>query len=165
MNKIYIFFAIKGKDLDKSELITCVKENLQDELNLLEKSGAAGFTATDIFKRTLNNCLELVDQIVNNNVTNGVGFIDSQFSTDITTLLIKFCVQKYNLKRILIINWDIEHNTKLQEKFYENSSVLNVSIHRYDGESNSDFFNIGGNNAKGFNVNIPLNEVRILIVA
>ncbi|GIY38857.1 histone deacetylase 6 [Caerostris extrusa] len=77
----------------------------------------------------------------------------------------KHALDNYNLKRILIIDWDVHHGQATQRFFYDDPRVLYFSIHRYENgtfwphlrESNFDF--VGGPSAQGFNVNVPLNNI------
>ncbi|XP_063766799.1 histone deacetylase 7-like isoform X2 [Eleginops maclovinus] len=65
---------------------------------------------------------------------------------------------KLNVSKILIVDWDVHHGNGTQEAFYNDPSVLYISLHRYD---NGNFFPGGGHPSevgtgagKGFNVNI-----------
>jgi len=130
-------------------------------LFLKKTDSSADFISTEDFKYSLGSALELVDQIVTDKVNNGIGFFDTESSGYIVPLMVKFCIQKHNIKRILVVNWDSQNDLTLQEEFYENKKVLNMSIHRSDNSDQSDFASIGGKetkDARGFNVNIPLNE-------
>ncbi|XP_070571561.1 histone deacetylase 6-like [Ptychodera flava] len=70
-----------------------------------------------------------------------------------------------NLKRILIVDWDIHHGQGTQYLFEDDPSILYFSIHRYENaafwphlqESNYDC--IGSGNGAGFNINVPWNKV------
>ncbi|XP_014270934.1 histone deacetylase 6 isoform X2 [Halyomorpha halys] len=75
-----------------------------------------------------------------------------------------YAVKKYGLKRILILDWDVHHGNGTQEIFFEESSVLYISIHRFD---NGSFFpntgdgaatQVGRGNGEGYTVNIPWNK-------
>ncbi|MDP6483672.1 MAG: histone deacetylase [Nitrospinota bacterium] len=68
------------------------------------------------------------------------------------------CVQdKYGLKRVLIVDWDVHHGNGTQDIFYADPSVLYFSTHQYphypgtgsEGET-------GEGPGKGFTVNAPL---------
>lgn len=80
-------------------------------------------------------------------------------------IVAKHCVQRRNLKRVLIIDWDVHHGQGTQSFFYDDPNVLYVSIHRYEKgkywpqliESNFNF--TGQGKGKGFNFNFPLNEI------
>ncbi|XP_060039621.1 histone deacetylase 6 isoform X2 [Erinaceus europaeus] len=69
--------------------------------------------------------------------------------------------------RILIVDWDVHHGNGTQHMFEEDSSVLYVSLHRYD---HGTFFPMGGEGAscqvgrgagRGFNMNIAWNGPRM----
>ncbi|CAH8512718.1 unnamed protein product [Heterobilharzia americana] len=68
-------------------------------------------------------------------------------------------------QRILIVDWDVHHGQGTQYTFYDDNRVLFISIHRYENggfwpnlrEANYDF--IGKGSGKGYNINIPLEEI------
>ncbi|CAB3405934.1 unnamed protein product [Caenorhabditis bovis] len=73
----------------------------------------------------------------------------------------KYAQQKYNVKKILVLDWDVHHGNGTQEIFYEDDSVLYMSIHRHErgefypmGEP-KDYFDTGEEIGKGFSVNVP----------
>ncbi|KAB0405534.1 hypothetical protein E2I00_002687, partial [Balaenoptera physalus] len=55
-------------------------------------------------------------------------------SVAITTKLLQ---QKLNVGKVLIVDWDIHHGNGTQQAFYNDPSVLYISLHRYD---NGNFF-------------------------
>ncbi|XP_017278395.1 histone deacetylase 7 isoform X2 [Kryptolebias marmoratus] len=66
---------------------------------------------------------------------------------------------KLNVSKILIVDWDVHHGNGTQEAFYDDQSVLYISLHRYD---DANFFpgsghqnDVGVGAGKGFNVNVP----------
>lgn len=65
------------------------------------------------------------------------------------------------IERILIIDWDVHHGNGTQKAFYDDPNVLYVSIHRYEnglfypGGTLGSAIMVGGENAKGYNLNIP----------
>lgn len=76
-----------------------------------------------------------------------------------------YCLNKYNLKRVLIVDWDVHHGQATQRTFYDDDRVLYVSLHRYESGAfwpeliESNYNCIGSDKARGFNVNVPLNNV------
>lgn len=76
----------------------------------------------------------------------------------------QYALEKFNLKRVLIIDFDIHHGNGTQHAFYDDDRVLFLSVHRYENgkyfphstKANYDY--IGSAKGKGFNVNIPLNQ-------
>ncbi|XP_078803857.1 histone deacetylase 7 isoform X3 [Oryzias latipes] len=65
---------------------------------------------------------------------------------------------KLNVSKILIVDWDVHHGNGTQEAFYDDPSVLYISLHRYDdgnffpGSGNPN--EVGSGEGKGFNVNV-----------
>ncbi len=69
----------------------------------------------------------------------------------------RYALEKYELGRILIIDWDIHHGNGIQELFYEEKEVLYFSSHDpllypYTGH----WEEIGSGSGSGYTVNIPL---------
>lgn len=64
-------------------------------------------------------------------------------------------------RRALILDWDVHHGNGTQTIFETDSSVLYVSIHRYDdgeffpGGTSGHFANAGWGTGRGYTVNIP----------
>ncbi|XP_051014707.1 histone deacetylase 5 isoform X2 [Acomys russatus] len=70
----------------------------------------------------------------------------------------KLLQQKLNVGKVLIVDWDIHHGNGTQQAFYNDPSVLYMSLHRYD---NGNFFpgsgapeEVGGGPGVGYNVNV-----------
>ncbi|XP_059397049.1 histone deacetylase 7-like isoform X1 [Carassius carassius] len=66
--------------------------------------------------------------------------------------------QKLSVSKILIVDWDVHHGNGTQEIFYNDPSVLYISLHRYD---DGNFFpgsggpaEVGSGVGEGFNVNV-----------
>jgi acetoin utilization deacetylase AcuC-like enzyme len=69
----------------------------------------------------------------------------------------KYAQQKYQLKKILIIDWDYHHGNATEAMFYDDPTVLFFSTHdqfAYPGTGNPS--RIGTGKGKGFNVNVHL---------
>jgi acetoin utilization deacetylase AcuC-like enzyme len=69
----------------------------------------------------------------------------------------RYIQERYNLKRILIIDWDVHHGNGTEEIFYEDPSVFYISLHQYPhypGTGAKE--DIGVGKGKGFNLNIPM---------
>ncbi|XP_023236430.1 histone deacetylase 6-like [Centruroides sculpturatus] len=120
--------------------------------------------------------IELVSAILENKVKNGMAIVrppghHAMFDEvcgycffNNAALAAQHALERYKLKRILIVDWDVHHGQATQYQFYKDPRVLYFSIHRYEHgafwpelrESNYDF--IGEDQGKGFNINVPLNE-------
>ena len=70
--------------------------------------------------------------------------------------------KEWGCKKVLIFDWDVHHGNGIQHIFYEDPSVLYISIHR--GGMDQSFFypttgtagEVGKGEGRGFNVNIPV---------
>ena len=69
----------------------------------------------------------------------------------------KYALAKYNLERILIVDFDVHHGNGTQGTFYDNPQVLYTSTHEYPFyPGTGDIDETGVGEAKGATVNIPL---------
>jgi len=72
-------------------------------------------------------------------------------------IAVRYALDKYNLERVAIIDFDVHHGNGTQEAFYDNPRVLYLSTHEspfYPGTG--DIAETGGGEARGTKVNIPL---------
>ena len=69
--------------------------------------------------------------------------------------------EKLGLKRILIVDWDVHHGNGTEKMFYDDPSVLFISLHRYDHGSfypgTGKVDRVGSGAGEGYNINIPWN--------
>lgn len=77
---------------------------------------------------------------------------------------------KYNMERIMIVDWDVHHGNGIQKIFYEDPNVLYISLHRHD-EGNffpgtGDIQEVGSGKGIGKTINIAwssdINEVAMI---
>lgn len=69
----------------------------------------------------------------------------------------RYLQSKYNINKVLIIDWDVHHGNGTEEIFYDDDSVLYFSMHRtpfYPGTGLAD--DTGDGKGDGYTVNIPL---------
>ncbi len=68
----------------------------------------------------------------------------------------EYAKQKYDLQRILIVDWDLHHGNGTQRVFYDDPGVLFFSSHQYPYYPGSGNFNeVGSGIGEGFTVNAP----------
>ncbi|KAJ9109114.1 hypothetical protein QFC21_000442 [Naganishia friedmannii] len=73
----------------------------------------------------------------------------------------KVVQKELGVKKVLILDWDVHHGNGTQKAFFDDPSVLYISIHRHDGGSfypQSDFGALevtGAGAGEGTSVNIP----------
>ena len=69
----------------------------------------------------------------------------------------KYALAKYQLERILIIDFDVHHGNGTQETFYEEPKVLYISTHQFPLFPGTGYIDeIGHGEARGATLNIPL---------
>ncbi|XP_055999659.1 histone deacetylase 6-like isoform X2 [Ostrea edulis] len=120
--------------------------------------------------------LDVVDNVLTGQSQNGVAIVRPPGHHAECTQAMGFCFfnnvaiaakyaqNKYNVKKILIVDWDIHHGNGTQQQFYEDSSVLFISLHRYDQSffypctTQGSHTNVGEGEGVGFNVNIAWNN-------
>ncbi|MFH0765114.1 MAG: histone deacetylase [Calditrichota bacterium] len=73
-------------------------------------------------------------------------------------VLTHYLLNKYNLERIAIIDFDVHHGNGTQAAFYSDPRVLFGSLHRADHypSDTSDWHDDGEGAGKGFTINVPL---------
>lgn len=68
-----------------------------------------------------------------------------------------YALEKYNLQRIAIIDWDVHHGNGTQEIFYNSSKVFFISLHQYPFYPGTGAENeTGKGEGKGYTLNFPL---------
>ncbi|MGE5174095.1 MAG: histone deacetylase [Betaproteobacteria bacterium] len=68
----------------------------------------------------------------------------------------EYAKERYGLRRILIVDWDLHHGNGTQRAFYEDPAVLFFSSHQYPYYPGSGYFDeIGSGKGEGFTVNAP----------
>jgi acetoin utilization deacetylase AcuC-like enzyme len=69
----------------------------------------------------------------------------------------RYAQEKYNLRKILIVDWDVHHGNGTQESFYGDNSIFYFSTHQYPYYPGTGSLNeIGVGEGKGFTLNMPL---------
>ncbi len=71
----------------------------------------------------------------------------------------RYAQEKYGIKRVAIIDWDVHHGNGTEEIFYEDPSVFYFSVHQYPfypGTGGAD--EIGKKEGEGFTLNVPLDR-------
>ncbi|MGB5156906.1 histone deacetylase family protein [Desulfobacterium sp. N47] len=115
--------------------------------------------------------LELIDNLMEKKIDNGFAFLRPPGHHAEADRAMGFClfnniaigakyaIEKYNLDRILIIDWDIHHGNGTQRSFYNDPQVLYFSTHQYPYYPGTGGVNeLGEGKGKGFTINIPLSS-------
>jgi acetoin utilization deacetylase AcuC-like enzyme len=66
-------------------------------------------------------------------------------------------INKYSLKKILIVDWDLHHGNGTQHSFYEDPRILYFSTHQYPYyPGTGSLQEIGRGKGEGYTINVPL---------
>ena len=69
----------------------------------------------------------------------------------------RYAQQYHNLKRVLIVDWDLHHGNGTQHSFEEDPSILYFSTHQYPFYPGTGAFGeVGRGKGEGYTVNVPL---------
>uniref|UniRef100_A0A7N6F5T6 Histone deacetylase domain-containing protein n=1 Tax=Anabas testudineus TaxID=64144 RepID=A0A7N6F5T6_ANATE len=130
-------------------------------------------------KLALGATLQLVDNVMTGKVRNGLALVRPPGHHSMRSAASGFCIfnnvaiaaqyvkQKYGVKRVLIVDWDIHHGQGVQYSFEDDPSVLYFSWHRYEHQKfwpnlrESDFDVVGKEKGAGSTINVPWNKVKM----
>lgn len=113
--------------------------------------------------------LSLIDTVLSKEVENGFAFVRPPGHHAEKDKAMGFCLfnnvaiaaayalKKYNLNRILILDFDLHHGNGTQQAFYNSDKVMYISTHQYpDYPGSGSFAEIGEEKGLGYNLNFPL---------
>lgn len=113
--------------------------------------------------------LELADAIQSSQVRTGFALVRPPGHHAERSKAMGFCIfnniavvaryleQKYNLKNILIVDFDLHHGNGTQHSFYKDKSVLYFSTHQYPYYPGTGWYEeIGEGRGAGYTINIPM---------
>jgi len=120
-------------------------------------------------KLAAGGLLSLVEAVHLGKVNNGFAFVRPPGHHAESNRAMGFCIfnniaiaaakllNHYNLKKILIVDWDLHHGNATQHSFYDSSQVLYFSTHQYPYyPGTGSFEEVGEGPGKGYTVNVPL---------
>ncbi|XP_073469755.1 histone deacetylase 7 isoform X2 [Aquarana catesbeiana] len=130
--------------------------------NELHSSNAARWAAGSV--------IELAFKVVTQELKNGFALVRPPGHHADPSTAMGFCFfnsvaiaakqlqQRLDVRKILIVDWDVHHGNGTQRVFYRDPNVLYISLHRHD---DGNFFpgsgaanEVGANSGEGFNVNV-----------
>jgi acetoin utilization deacetylase AcuC-like enzyme len=113
--------------------------------------------------------IELVDAVTTRAHANGFAFVRPPGHHATATQAMGFCLfnnvavaakhlqQRHGIERVAIIDWDLHHGNGTEAIFYDDPSVLYVSLHQFPQYPGTGAVtDIGRGPGLGYNVNVPL---------
>jgi acetoin utilization deacetylase AcuC-like enzyme len=123
----------------------------------------------EIAKLAAGGVLELVDRVVNKEITNGFALVRPPGHHAEAARAMGFCLfnnvaiaaayarLNHGLERILTVDWDVHHGNGTQASFYNSPEILYFSSHRYPfypGTGSVD--EVGAGDGRGYTINVPM---------
>ncbi len=117
----------------------------------------------------VGSVLSTVDAVVDGRIRNGFCAVRPPGHHALRDRAMGFCIfnnvaiaaryvqRKHNLRKVLIVDWDVHHGNATQEAFYDDPTVLYFGIHQYPfypGTGGED--ERGAGEGVGYTVNVPL---------
>ena len=124
----------------------------------------------EIAKLAVGSALVLGDEVAQGNINNGFALLRPPghhaepdkamgfclFSN--IAILAKYLQEKYGIEKVLILDWDVHHGNGTQKVFYEDPSVLFISLHqdRLFPDDTGLATETGRGKGKGMTLNCPM---------
>jgi acetoin utilization deacetylase AcuC-like enzyme len=139
------------------------------DYTMLDPDTSTSSESWEVARLAVGGLLNLVDGVVQGDFKNGFALVRPPGHHAETNRGMGFCIfnnvaiaakyarQKYNLEKILIVDWDLHHGNGTQNAFYEDHHVLYFSTHQFPYYPGSGSIGeIGRGKGTGFTVNVPL---------
>ncbi|CAK4079543.1 unnamed protein product [Aphanomyces euteiches] len=165
--------------VDKADLLRCHDAEYLDEIHQLFQLPFHHITpdtyccrdSDTAAKLSAGIVVSLVDKVLRREVRNGFAIVRPPGHHAESPHAMGFClfnnvavaaktaVEKFGLRRVLILDWDIHHGNGTEHMFHDDPTVLYASLHRFD--NHGAFYpgtgapdSVGSGAGAGFNVNI-----------
>jgi acetoin utilization deacetylase AcuC-like enzyme len=136
---------------------------------MLDQDTATCPETYEIAKLAVGGVCNGIDAVLSGNVDNAFAFVRPPGHHAGRETAAGFCIfnniaigamqaiLRHNLKRILIVDWDLHHGNGTQHIFYDDPRVLYFSTHQYPYyPGTGDVDEIGQGKGEGYTINVPL---------
>jgi acetoin utilization deacetylase AcuC-like enzyme len=135
-----------------------------------DPSTVVGIGSYEVALLSAGGVIEAVDAVLDGRVDNAYALVRPPGHHALPDATMGFCLfgnvavaahharAARGLDRVAIVDWDVHHGNGTQAAFYDDSSVLTISIHQdnvFPPDSGA-LEDIGAGAGEGFNVNVPL---------
>lgn len=160
-------------------LIQSIKDKTDDELEKLAMDYDSIYfhpAVTDSSFLSAGCTLALMEEILTGTILNGVAVTRPPGHHALNHCSMGFChfnnvaiaamvaIEKYKLKRVLIVDWDVHYGNGTHKMFESDPRVLFYSMHRYDNGAfwpclkEANFNSVGIGAGEGFNIHVAWNN-------
>lgn len=167
---------VEPRAVEERELLAVHNQEYLASLVSLNETGGEPALATpiakggyDIAKLSAGGCLALLDAILAGEVRNGYALCRPPGHHAIADAAMGFCflangaivaraAQERGLKQIAIVDWDVHHGNGAEAIFYDDPSVLTISLHQDNcfPPGSGEAHKRGEGQGEGYNINFPL---------
>ncbi len=152
-----------------SEYVRLIEQAAVEAPSALDQDTRLSSNSYYVAKLAVGGALAAVDVVMGGGVKNAFAAVRPPGHHALAGRAMGFCLfnnvaiaarylqEKFDLKRILVVDWDVHHGNGTQDIFYSDPSVLFFSMHQYPfypGTGSAE--ETGANAGEGFTVNIPI---------
>ncbi|HPL69132.1 MAG TPA: class II histone deacetylase [Brevefilum sp.] len=133
------------------------------------ENAIVGIGSYEIAALAVGGCIEAVDAVADNRVENAYALVrpaghhaEPDFGRGYCifnniAIAVKYAQRIKGFKKIAIVDWDVHHGNGNQKAFYQDPTVLTISIHqdRLFPQDMGLTTEVGAGKGEGFNINIP----------
>ncbi|MGB7297276.1 MAG: histone deacetylase [Candidatus Aminicenantales bacterium] len=151
------------------EYIERIKETAGRERVFLDPDTSTSPRSYEVALLAVGGLLEATDRVMEGKIQNGFALVRPPGHHAEAAQARGFCIfnniavaaqyliNKWKLRRILIVDWDLHHGNGTQNSFYSRSDVLYFSTHQFPHYPGTGHWSeVGRGKGEGLTVNVPL---------
>lgn len=149
--------------------VQAIKGTAGKERVILDPDTATSSRSYEIALLAAGGMLKAIDLIMEGKIKNGFALVRPPGHHAESAGAMGFClfnnvaigaeylIKKHNLKRVLIVDWDLHHGNGTQHSFQKRNDVLYFSAHQFPHYPGTGYWDeTGAEKGEGFTVNVPL---------